>query len=64
MSTLDSVVREMQQIPEPLLREVLDFVRFLKSRLSRETFDAAIASEPSLAKDWNRPEEDDAWRAL
>lgn len=64
MSTFDSVVREIQQVPEPLLEEVLDFVRFLKSKLLREAFDAAVASEPALARDWNRPEEDDAWRAL
>lgn len=64
MSTFDTVVREMEQAPEHLLREVLDFVRYLKAKLAQERFDAAAASEQVLAKDWNRPEEDEAWRAL
>ncbi len=29
-----------------------------------EAFDAARASEPVLARDWNRPEEDEAWGRL
>ncbi len=29
-----------------------------------EPFDPARASEPVLGRDWNRPEEDDAWRGL
>lgn len=64
MSTLDSVVREISQVPEPLLREVLDFVRFLKSKMAQERFDAAAASEAVLSEDWNRPEEDQAWSGL
>jgi hypothetical protein len=64
MSTLESVVREISQAPEPLLREVLDFVRYLKSKLAQERFDTAAASEPALAKDWDRPEEDQAWSEL
>jgi hypothetical protein len=64
MTTMDSVLREIERVPESVLREVLDFVRFLKARLAQERFDAAAASEPVLAKDWNRPEEDQAWSAL
>ncbi len=61
MTTMDSVLREIERVPEPVLREVLDFVRFLKARLAqRAASDAAAASEPVLAKDWNRPEEDQA----
>lgn len=64
MTTLDSVVQEISQAPEPLLREVLDFVRYLKSKLAQERFDTAAASECTLSKDWNRPEEDQAWSGL
>ncbi len=29
-----------------------------------ERWSSALLSEPALAKDWNRPEEDDAWAHL
>lgn len=64
MTTLESVRQELERAPEPLLREVLDFVRYLKRKLERERFDTASASESVLGSDWNRPEEDAAWSDL
>lgn len=64
MTTFESVLREIEHAPEALLREVLDFVRSRKQRLAQEQFDGAAASENVLAKDWNLPEEDEAWRGL
>jgi hypothetical protein len=64
MTIFDTVVREIEHAPEPLLREVLDFVRYLKSKLAHEQFDGAAASQTTLAKDWDRPEEDKAWAGL
>lgn len=29
-----------------------------------DLFETALLSEPALAKDWNRPEEDEAWSHL
>jgi len=43
---------------------VLDFVHFLKAKITKERLDTAIASESSLKKDWLRPEEDEAWQNL
>ena len=45
-----------------MLDEVLDFIRFLKIKANR--LDTAIASESSLAKDWLKPREDEAWQDL
>jgi len=59
----DVLLREMENLPEPLLGEVLDFVRFLKMK-SQEMLDTAALSESSLEKDWLRPEEDKAWENL
>jgi len=64
MSTLDAVRKEIERVPEPLLQEVLDFVRFLNTRATRERFEPAIATEPVLGADWLRPEEDAAWDDL
>ena len=54
-------IRELETLPEELLVEVLDFVRFLKARHARGD---ALLSEAVLARDWNTPEEDEAWQDL
>jgi hypothetical protein len=64
MTTFDRLVHEIERAPEAILQEVLDFVKYLKSKMSQERFDGASASEQSLAKDWALPEEDEAWRDL
>jgi len=64
MSTKELLLKEVEQVPEPLLDELLDFARFLKQKGINERRETALASEPALAKDWLRPEEDDAWRNL
>ena len=57
-------MNETEEVPEPLLSEVLDFVHFLKTKVAREKLDIAIMSESSLSKDWLNPEEDEVWQNL
>jgi len=64
MSKKELLSSELEEIPEPLLDEVLDFVRFLKTKIAKERLDIALASESSLRKDWLKPEEDEAWKSL
>jgi hypothetical protein len=64
MSKRELIFSEIEQIPEPFLDEVLDFVQFLKTKTLKERLSTAIASESSLKKDWLRPEEDEAWKSL
>ena len=64
MSTKELLINEIEQVPEPFLVEVLDFVLFLKARMLREKLDMAMMSESSLSKDWLKPEEDEAWQDL
>jgi len=64
MSTKEQLISEIEQVPEPLLVEVLDFVYFLKAKTAREKLDVTIMSESSLSKDWLKPEEDQAWQDL
>lgn len=64
MSKKELLINEIEQVPEPYLDEVLDFVHFLKSKIIREKLDTAIASESSLRKDWLLPAEDEAWQGL
>lgn len=64
MNKKELIVREIEQVPEPLLEEVLDFLRFLKTKRAHEKLEVSVLSESSLQKDWLRPEEDEAWRDL
>ncbi len=64
MTTRDRLVSEVEELPEPLLLEVLDFVRFLKERADNGSTFLLSTSESSLRKDWLRPEEDAAWQEL
>jgi len=62
MSTKEILMNEIEEVPEPLLSEVLDFVHFLKAKVVREKLEIAIMSESSLSTDWLKPEEDEAWQ--
>jgi hypothetical protein len=64
MNAKEILMSEIEEVPEPLLAEVLDFVYFLKAKVAREKRDIAIMSESSLVKDWLKPEEDEAWQDL
>ena len=62
VNKLKVISNEIQQVPESFLDEILDFVRFLQLKASKQ--ETAIASESSLKTDWLRPEEDEAWQDL
>ena len=64
MTTKELILSEIKKIPEPLLEEVLDFIKFLETKIGEQKMETAIASEKSLKKDWLRPEEDRAWQNL
>ncbi|WP_026072518.1 hypothetical protein [Nodosilinea nodulosa] len=64
MTVRDSILRELDKTPEDVLTMVLSFIQFLNSTQAQETFETALLSESSLAKDWLLPEEEDAWQHL
>ncbi len=64
MSTRELIEKEVADLPEPLQREVYDFVRFLRLKSDDESFNGLLLSEAALARDWNTPEEDAAWASL
>ena len=61
---VELITREIKEIPENYLEEILDFIRFLKIKARNEKLDIEIASESSLKKDWLTIEEDKAWQDL
>ena len=61
----DQLLQEIEKTPDSTLKEVLDFLLFIKSReLQQEQVEISLLSEPSLAEDWLIPEEDEAWQHL
>lgn len=64
MSTIQLIEKEIASLPEPQQREVYDFARFLRVKTQDDRFDGLLASEAVLARDWNTPEEDQAWASL
>ena len=61
MEAEEQIIKELHQVPRQRYREILDFIRSVRVTPANET---AYASESSLAKDWLRSEEDEAWADL
>jgi hypothetical protein len=59
-----SIIDEVKSATEPVQREVWDFLLFLKSRRSDAKEDLLPLAHSTWAKDWDKPEEDEAWRDL
>ena len=64
MVAMKQVVREIETLPEECLQEVMSFVEYLKIRTLKTIPETMTLTETSLAKDWNSPEEDEAWASL
>jgi len=65
MSTLtQSLIDEIKSAPEPVQREVWDFLVFLKIRQAEGRENLFPLAQTAWAADWNIPEEDGAWREL
>lgn len=64
MSNKEILLQEIEKVPDELLTEVIDFIRFLQQKTAQEKFGITLISETSLKKDWLHPEEDKAWEAL
>ncbi|MDZ7755874.1 DUF2281 domain-containing protein [Rhodohalobacter sp.] len=64
MSNRDLLIKEIKELSDDKLQEVIDFVQFLKSKQRGEELGITLVSESSLATDWNKPEEDEAWSDL
>lgn len=64
MNNKKLLLKEIEDVPEQKIQEVINFVRFLKAQQREEELGITLVSEPSLAGDWNKPEEDEAWSDL
>lgn len=61
MSLADQVYEQVKALPEPLIREVLDFITFARERVERADWrDLMAAQSQSLMAVWDRSE-DEVW---
>ena len=58
------LLREIETLPVACINEVVDFVAWIKHRTLSQIPETMLLSEPSLSKDWDTPEEDEAWANL
>ncbi len=58
------IIEELKGIPDEVAGEILDFIKFLKIKTKTDKTETHIASMQSLSKDWEKPEEDEAWKDL
>ncbi len=64
-SIKEQLLQEIEKTPNSTLKQVLDFLLFIKTReIQQEQLEVSLLSEPTLAKDWLNPEEDEAWQHL
>lgn len=62
MTDQNGTLRLLEPIKLPKLRRVI--ITILNEEPSNEITNIALLSEPALARDWERPEEDEAWSHL
>jgi hypothetical protein len=55
------LMREIAALPENRVAEALDFVEYLKGKSAPRVPETMLLSEAALAKDWDTPEEVEAW---
>ena len=61
MTFSDLVYEQVKALPDPLAREVLDFIGYLRERGERRDWrDLMNAQAPALADAWDSPE-DQVW---
>ena len=64
MATKERVLTEIDKVPAEYYDILLNFINALKNRPASSAAETALMSESSLAKDWLKPEEDEAWANL
>jgi hypothetical protein len=68
MVNRDNLIKRIEVLPPHLIQEVIDYIDFILYKKNKKNVlsiaDITLASEKALAKDWLKPEEDEAWEDL
>ncbi|QBQ55958.1 DUF2281 domain-containing protein [Nitrosococcus wardiae] len=66
MSTVDKLIKEVQKLPEPLAKEVLDFIEFIEFKhglRDQEIRELQLTQEPAMRHVWDNAE-DEIWNDM
>ncbi len=64
-NVISKIEEQLRQLSEEKLEVVSDFVSYLlEKQRSPKSTETALLSEHVLRRDWDRPEEDEAWADL
>ncbi|OHD56844.1 MAG: hypothetical protein A2Y33_12815 [Spirochaetes bacterium GWF1_51_8] len=58
------IKKEIEDLPEEIQTEILDYVLFLKQKKCIENNETSFLSEDVLKRDWLLPAEEEAWKDL
>lgn len=64
MTVKESLIKEINKAPEPILEEILNYTRYLKIKVNLLKTNKPNTYESAFAKDWLTKEEDEAWKNL
>ena len=64
MIAINQLINEIETLPSEYFQEIMNFVGYLKLKHLQNIPETMILSEKSLSKDWDTPEEDEAWANL
>ncbi|MEA1961000.1 MAG: DUF2281 domain-containing protein [Bacillota bacterium] len=69
MVSKEALLKKIESLPPNILQELaayLEYIEYKRSKYDRSLVidDITLASEKALAKDWLKPEEDEAWADL
>ena len=64
MISRSALLKEIEALPANCISEVIDFVAWIKHHKLSQMPETMLLSESALSKDWNTPEEDEAWANL
>ena len=64
MTVKESLLQVVEELPSEYLCDLAEFAKRLRLKAAHREVPTALASEQVLARDWLRPEEDEAWKDL
>ena len=64
MTAREALLHTVEELPEEFLRELAEYAEKLRLKAAHCQVPTTLASQEVLARDWLRPEEDEAWRDL
>jgi len=62
--SIESIQERLKQLPPNKLEVVYDFISYMADRKPSSAIETLLAAEAVLSRDWDRPEEDEAWADL